>query len=322
MRGGKLFMKFGLEQMNEIIEKLIEEKLPYPDSVVVGDNSSGKSLLLRLFIEKMKDNDEVYFIDAVNRGFDVKKVSKTEKKPEYKKTILETRIKEVHFNLVDSFNCYGTLTERIEMIYELYEEELQTLFYKFTGDRFRIIYGSLLGEVDFGNGQGLLSSGYQALVRIFLELLYYQDMVIWKRNVKTSWIVIDEIDEFLSPKYSAGILEFLKEEFPWAKWLVTTHSCDLVAHTSDNNLIILDKSICEVLDINDYSSVSEVQIVFERLFGKQNLTEDEIESVLRRLFNNKINKAWGTYDEECLEKLKEKHLSASQQLIVRQIQEW
>lgn len=315
-------MKFGLDQMNDIIEKLVDEKLIYPNSVVVGDNSSGKSLLLRKFIEMTKSNREVYFIDAVNRSFDVKKVSKTEKKPEYKSTILETRMEENYFNLVDSFNYFGTLTERVEMIYQLYEEEVQTLFYKLTKERFSIIYQDPLGEVDFRNGRGLISSGYQALIRILLELLYYQDMVITKGKVQSSWIVIDEIDEFLSPKYSAIILEFLKGEFPWAKWIVTTHSCDLVAHTSNNNLIILDNSMCEVLDINDYSSVSEVQIVFDRLFGKKNLVESEVETMLRRLLNNKMNKAWGKYDDECFKNLKEEHLSASQKLIMHQIEEW
>lgn len=322
MKGGRLFMKFGLEQINEMVVKLFEEKLPYPNSIIVGDNSSGKSLLLKNFIEEAKKNSPVYFIDAVNRNFDVKKISKLEKKPEYKTTILETRMKENFFNLVDSFNCFGTLTERVEMIYGLYEEEVQRLFCKLTNDKFSIIYGNVLEEVDFGNGQGFVSSGYQALIRIFVELLYYEDVVIDKEKIENAWIVIDELDEFLSPKYSTKILEFLKGEFPWAKWIVTTHSCDLVAYTSNSNLIILDNSICEVLDINDYSSVSEVQIVFDRLFEKDDLYENEIESTLRRLFNNKINNAWGKCDEESLEKLQKEQLSASQKLIIRQIQEW
>lgn len=315
-------MKFGVERINEIVQKMLEEKLSYPNSIIVGDNSSGKSLLLKIFIEEAKKNSRVYFIDAVNRNFDVKKISRLEKKPEYKMTILETRMKENYFNLVDSFNCFGTSTERVEMVYRLYEEEVQKLFHKLTDDRFSLINEDILGEVDFGNGKGLLSSGYQALIRILLELLYYEDMVIVKENAEDAWIVIDELDEFLSPKYSARIMEFLKVEFPWAKWIATTHSCDLVACTSNSNLVILDNVFCEVLDINDCSSVSEVQIIFERLFGKDDLPENEIESTLRRLFNNKINNVWGEVEEESLEKIEKEMLSASQKLILRQIQEW
>ena len=91
--------------------------------MIIGDNYSGKTLLLKFFIEQAKKEENIYFIDAVNRGFDVKKISSAGKKPEYKKTILETRLQEAYFNLVDSFNCFGTLTERIEIIYRLYEKE-------------------------------------------------------------------------------------------------------------------------------------------------------------------------------------------------------
>lgn len=47
-------MKFGMEQIDEMTENLLEEKMPYMNSVVVGDNSSGKSLLLKRFIEEVK----------------------------------------------------------------------------------------------------------------------------------------------------------------------------------------------------------------------------------------------------------------------------
>lgn len=135
-------------------------------------------------------------------------------------------------------------------------------------------------------------------------------------------MVIDELDEFLSPKYSAQILEFLKKTFPWAKWLVTTHSCDLVTCTSDANLIVLDNNECEVMDIDDYTTMSEVQIIFERLFGTQPINMDETEYILRRLLNNRINNAWGTNDDESLNRLQKEILSASQQIILKEIQEW
>ena len=187
MKGGRQFMKFGIEQISKMTENLLQEKMPYFNSIIVGDNSSGKSLLLKKFIEKADKGNKVYFIDAVNRNFDVKKISKLEKKPEYKSTILETRMRENYFNLMDSFNCFGTSTECVEMIYKLYEEKVQKLFHKLTGDRFFLIDGDVLGEVDFGNGKGLLSSGYQALVRIFLELSYYEDSVIVKENTENAW---------------------------------------------------------------------------------------------------------------------------------------
>ena len=318
MRGGKLFIRFGMDQITEIINKIESEKLPHKNCVVVGDNSSGKSLLLKKFIAQVENSDSVYFIDAVNRGFDVKKVPTTSNGIKYRSSILQTRLKDDFFNLKDSFNCFGTLTECVEMIYPVYEAEVQNLFFRLTGDQFKIIYGDPIGEVEFENGKGLLSSGYQALIRIILELLFYQDTGVLKDE---AWVVIDEIDEFLSPKYAALIMEFLKQEFPWGKWIVTTHSCDLVAQTTNANLIVLDNGY-EVMDIDDYSSVSEVQIVFERLFGSELQEENEIENTLRRLLNNKINNAWGNKDDVCLTELQHTSLSASQKLILKQIQEW
>ena len=315
-------MRFGLEKINDIVEKIYEKELPYEDSIIIGDNSSGKTMLLKLFIEKAGSYENVYFIDAVNRGFDVKKISKLKKKPEYKTTILETRLKETHFNLLDSFNCYGTSTERIEMIYLIYEKEVQSLFYELTNDRFEIIYDSPLGEVDFGDGRGLLSSGYQAIIRILLELLYYQDMEVEKKRLAHAWIVIDELDEFLSPRYSSNFLQFLKKKFPWGKWLITTHSCDLVAHTQNANLVVLENGSCEVIDINDYSSVSEVQIIFGRLFNSSANGESQMNIVLRRLLNNKMNHAWSQSDEECLEQIEGQELTASQKIIINEIRKW
>ena len=141
-------------------------------------------------------------------------------------------------------------------------------------------------------------------------------------DVQHPWIVIDEIDEFLSPHYAAKILPFLRQKFPWAHWLVSTHSADLVAAVSDANLILLENGNCELLDSNDYTSLSEVQIIFDRLFGRAKQSSNQVDAMLRRLMNNKMNHLWDAEDENCLEQIQKESLSASQQLILRQIQSW
>ena len=92
-------MRSGSETIKAVVEDILTGRLPYRDNVVIGDNSSGKTLLLKLFIERAKDSENIYFIDAVNRGFDVTKISRTEKKPEYKRTILDTRLQETYSSL-------------------------------------------------------------------------------------------------------------------------------------------------------------------------------------------------------------------------------
>ena len=159
MEGGIPYMKFGMDFLNSISAILLNRKLKYTDTIILGENSSGKSLLLKMIIQNAGKTDGIYFIDAVNRGFDAGKVSKENKKPEYKQTIVNTRIWKEYFNLKDSFNCFGTQTERVEQIYYPFEEKLQGLFEKLTNEKFKVIQGDVLGEVEFGEGKGLLSSG-------------------------------------------------------------------------------------------------------------------------------------------------------------------
>jgi len=315
-------MKSGINFLNEIAQMLRNRALKNSDTVIIGDNSSGKSLLLRMLIENFGKTDAIYFIDAVNRGFDVGMVVKGEKKPEYKRTIINTRVRKEYFNLKDSFNCYGTLTERIEQIYFPFEEKLQILFEQLTKDKFRVISGEALGEVEFKNAKGLLSSGYQAIVRILLELLYYQEKCIEDKKIERATVIIDELDEFLSPGYDFLIMPFLKEKFPQMDFIITTHSCDLVAGTQNANLIVLKDGQYEVMDINDFQSVSEVQIIFDRLFGEHTLEITETENELRRLLNNKLNNAWSERDQLQLENIQKECLTASQKIICRQIAEW
>ena len=44
-------MKYGMDSLNELVEILQRKRLKYRDNVIIGDNSSGKSLLLKMIIE-------------------------------------------------------------------------------------------------------------------------------------------------------------------------------------------------------------------------------------------------------------------------------
>lgn len=317
-------MKFHPDMINELTERITSETLKYPCSVVIGDNSSGKSFLIKKLVELWMGKRSVYFIDAVNRGFNASKVTAVKEKLTYHNSrVMETRLKEDYFNLQDSFNFYGTSTERIEQIYSAFEERVQQLFYELTGERFEIIFGDPLGEVQFGEAKGTLSSGYQAIIRILLELLYYDGSI--KQNTQTPkpYIVIDEIDEFLSPRYAAKLPVFLRNHFSQMEFVMTTHSIDLVVAVRDANVIILDQNDFEVKDANDCNSYSEVQMIFQRVFGNEEAEiVSDIEKELRRLLNHKMNHIWSEDDEARMEYLESTQLSASQQLIYRQIKEW
>ena len=191
------------------------------------------------------------------------------------------------------------MTERIEEMYYPLEDKLQGLFESLTEERFYIVKGDVLGEVQFKEGRALLSSGYQAIVRILMELLYYQEKCVKAKRLERVVVIIDELDEFLSPGYARKIFSFLKENFPEMELVITT------------NLVVLDKSGYEVIDVNDYQSVSEVQIVFDRIFGVHSSHVSKTEDILRRLLNNKLNNAWTGQDQIQLEILQKEKLTAS-----------
>ena len=43
-------MQFGTEQIDIIVEKIDKGELPYNNTIIVGDNSSGKSYLMKRFL--------------------------------------------------------------------------------------------------------------------------------------------------------------------------------------------------------------------------------------------------------------------------------
>ena len=103
---------------------------------------------------------------------------------------------------------------------------------------------------------------------------------------------------------------------------MSTHSIDLVVAARDANIVVLYQNEYEVLDANDYNAYSEVQLIFERVFGSGEVDFTQVEKELRRLLNNKINHARSDADDDRMKELGEQDLSASQQLIYRQILKW
>ena len=81
-----------------------------------------------------------------------------------------------------------------------------------------------------------LASGWTALLKIFQEIV--SSIAAWEavRNStdilgSNALIFIDEIDAHLHPRWQSKLLPFLKESFPNATFVVTTHSALLVRDT-------------------------------------------------------------------------------------------
>lgn len=164
-----------------------------------------------------------------------------------------------------------------------------------------------------------LSSGYQAIIRLFLELLYFEKSM--EQDTKDA--VIDEINEYLSTKNEDKILPFLQNRFSNMRFIITTHSADVIASSIDCTIIVLNNDTYECLDENDFTSATDVREIFEKIY---NLSDDndikDIEIILRNLLNAKISETWTDVEEEHLNKIDESILSNSQKLILRKIKSW
>lgn len=308
----------------EIKDKILNRELKYKNTIIVGDNSSGKSEILR----QLLINQEVgyYFIDSVNRSFNYEKVSNSDDLEETYKSVVKYRLNENNFNLVDTFDLYKTGTDVIEKVYFNYQEELKRLLKSFLGVDFQITIkkDEIIGEkkvLDIDEGIEKLSSGYQAIIRLFLELIYFEDSL--EDDIKNPVVVIDEINEFLSAKNEERILPFLTNRFSNMNFIITTHSADVIASSIDFNIIVLSNNDYQCLDGNDFSSVTDVREIFEKVYNinHDNETQD-IEILLRHLLNAKISETWTEVEEEKLKNIYEDALSNSQKLILSQIVNW
>lgn len=290
--------------------------------IIIGDNSSGKSDLLRKLVSEI--NEPHYYIDTVNRYFDVKNIDVSTEAVNFNVTseeIIRERIKPTNYNLQDSFGR----NDHIERLYCCYEVKVKELVKQFL-DVDIYIEREQLGE-GFGEGdiyvkingkEAELSSGYQAVVRLFAELVFFVE-VLNEKGI----IVIDEVDEFLSPKHSGRILNFLMEKFPENYFIVSTHSSDLIANSCNCSIVALGNNNFSVVDGNDFTTLNEANMLFNRILGnEEEIVENESDVLLQRLFDLKVTGNWMDEDDVELNSIDFEQLTPVQKVIYKQIKEW
>ncbi|MFQ9544339.1 MAG: hypothetical protein ACLR02_04925 [Clostridium sp.] len=310
--------------LKEIKYKIENEKLKYKNTIIIGDNSSGKSELLRNILLDKKEG--YYFIDSVNRSFNYEKIENTQQVRDTYINVLEYRLEENIFNLKDSFDFNKTGMGFIEEVYLNFEEELKILIRDFLDINFDITIedNSILGKKPkllIDKNTEKLSSGYQAIIRIFLELLYFKNS--YNNINKNPIVVIDEINEFLSTKNEKKILPFLMKKFNNMNFIITTHSADVIASSIDFNIIVLKGNSYECLDGNDFSTVTDAREIFEKIYKlSDNNMANDIEFELRNLLNFKISGTWTEKEETKLNKIEKEKLTNSQLLILNEIKSW
>lgn len=170
-----------------------------------------------------------------------------------------------------------------------------------------------------------LCRGYQAIIRLFSEILYYCD-ILKMQKWENGLIIIDKLDEYLSPGYSSRIFHFLQDQFPHLSFLITTESIDLVNNTKNIILIVLKGVTYQLYSMNGIKSRFSAEDIFTDLFFQDRMVhvsdDDGVDDELRRLLNMKIAGIWHVKEEHELRKIKYTDILPHQQMIAKQIEEW
>lgn len=312
-------MTYYQNTINEMVSIIMEKQLPYETTIMIGNNSSGKSeLLKRLLLQS--DFGHWYLIDSVNRYFNIGQIFKMDNgcsQIQFSEKIAEHRLMEDNYNLKDTFYYKGVPTT-IENFYFCFETEIKRMVREFLGVGFEVRQSELGYKVYLDGNESSLSSGYQALLRIFMEMEYV------RHTMKKGTVVIDEIDEFLFAYNCARIFEYLRQEYRDFSFIVTTHSADLIAHAQAANLVLMSDNRYELFDAGDFNSVSQVYNIFDSIFHDRKTVSDKevTDMILRRMLNNKVTGIWKEEDRRELMALKDRNLTKAQKVLIRQIEEW
>lgn len=161
-----------------------------------------------------------------------------------------------------------------------------------------------------------LSSGYKAVLHLLLGFIKEMEY----RNQSDSKIVknydgvilIDEVDLHLHPQWQSKIMNSIREIFPNAQIIVTTHSPHIIQSARANEVIALTKKS------NGDTVIKELP---NTQYGFQGWTVEEIledvmelETVQSELYNNVIKKFENAIDNNCYNEAKKNYEILSKML--------
>lgn len=320
-----------VERISDII--LSETKEDY---LLIGENTSGKSSLLLHVMNKCRDR-KFYFIDSVNRSFQLELVGDSSeiKSFDYQE-IVTRRLEKTIFNKRDS---YGV--SNIESIYWMNEKRLIEIVSDFFSVKIKIegsnkknspitippkfeIIKSGVSFSEEGNHELTIPNGMQAVLRIILELLFFESSM--DGNLKEKSIVfIEELDLYLSENYSAKIFNFIRRIFPEFLFVVTTHARGMVIEAEKSNVIAVKENDYEIVRSSENYKL-DVEELFINLFHAEEFmlstNDDEVDKQIRFLLNQRINGNWCTSDEETMNELSLKNLLPHQKFLIDEVKGW
>lgn len=306
--------------------------------VVIGDNSSGKTSLIKKILDKAIENskNEFYYIDSCNRQV-VDKVSeqsdiKFSSKGFDVLSILKTRRDDDYFAKEDYFNrkYRGGTVIFSELKNNL--KKYDSLLKKFMP--WRLSIGSLVKENSLLNGVETifiddennpkgrndienLSHSEAAQLRIIMEVNN-----AFENNCKL--VIIDEFDSYFDPTNLVGFLEKLQLTYPVLRFLVVIHDFSLLVRLNKMTAVVYnnDKTApAEIfyLDCDDVTEIGQVHKIRTRYIGRQNYEEILLSECVANIVKN------GRLTDEHIDKLrfiKREKLNAKEKILFDYIVEY
>ncbi len=267
--------------------------LLHKDMIIIGENTSGKSKLLKDLIKGL-NNNSIYFIDSKNRTIPIKEGVLGDEFNKFKvEEIVEYRIKPENFNRRDVFyTASGSEIVLGELI--KYNSKYANLFKDTLGINMTYVKSNELvqdavEDICIGPDKlSKISSGIQCRLRILMEVNHASEN-------KCKVIIIDEFNTNLDYKAASQFFIQLKTRYSHIRFIITSHSIYTLRGIDNADVVKIYKGFeksednsCEFFDCKD---LDNLEIIDRKLFsgssyGKQkNDTDIFLSNILKRVIS-------------------------------------
>lgn len=281
---------------------------------ITGKNMSGKSDVIKKILNSEYQN-KIYFIDTINRNFEYSPTVLFSKENLIgtPNQILLKRREAINFNTQDCFGfgdtglayayAYGLFCsyytdKKFEKKINLFLEEF-LIEIKLDLEQQKYMSGKFC-YFTLENERVNLSSGYQALLRIFTEIYYVQD-VDNERNI----FVIDELDIHLDAMMCQRIVGKLKEIFPNIKIIATVHSINFFQENLEDDILMLKGYNSKIINASEIGNLSNAfNIIFYENENRSLFDIKKMSEIKKKLFSLNPQAQLNSKDRTYINKMK------------------
>ncbi len=180
----------------------------------------------------------------------------------------------IEFERRESVQELQTFQSIISRFMNVMEESEHNYIVRYSTEFAGLIYDDGITPKPFSN----LSTGYQAILSIVMELAYRA--VLLNPTIDAGLedmqgiVIIDEIDAHLHPRWQWKILDALTKTYPDLQFIVATHSPMVISSAKNANLIVLEEDSASYLSEAYGYSVDDVLELRQGSLSKLKISEE------------------------------------------------